>query len=793
MSLLKKAKKVRSHGGESQKGALNPSDEIVFDTQSGISEEDQKEILAKIEQIAQQNRLTVSPEILTVKAPKRGYFFPFLVNLSALIILAVGFLLLSAFFKQSESELRGAMGTLKTAEAKLIQEIKKETEEQIKRKEQEINSIQSRLKEIDKERNELATNMNAKIKQREEELRRALENELAEERKRLNAQGLSAAAIEERLKKLEQEKNAQFNAQLEAYRKQAEAERAKMEADLAKLQNDFQRNLAALTAERERILEESRKREASLQTQLEERTKALELEKARSKTELSKAEAEIKTLQEQRERLQLVESQIMGYFTSIRGAIGEGNLDKAKEYLDNLRTYLNDESIKRLTGMQQRRDIDLLTVEALSVLIEGNLRKQRETTAISEVLKAGALVEEIRALVSQAQQALTGGNPQLAEQAFTQALGKVPEVLTAHQFFLTKQKQEEASRKQAIEQALGEAEEAFKQGAYRNAINAYTRALSFLPLEKERVDRTVANIQKSGYELLLAEQKRLATQDAAGLLSEGNRSLLDGRYSQAVASYLTLLQRYPQSAQVPQATEGIRKAFDGQTSQMSLRITQLEGNINTLQQEKNALQASLQQLKETSGSRAEFNQQMEALKNQHAQEKVRLERAYQARIASLEQEITELRRQNAQLATTAQGGVIPQATLEQLKRLESIEKEYNEVKAAYKEYASKEDNLLRSKGSSALVETKLYLDAFLASEQIRKPFPGLDLRIKQYDRAFQTAGRNAAYMEAADIVYQLSAYSTKSERARFLNSLITARKEEETVVDFLKTLRALLD
>ncbi len=792
MSLLKKAKKVRSHG-EVSPTVVNPPEEIVFDTNSGISEEDQKEILAKIEQIAKQNRLTISPEILAVKAPKRGYFFPFLVNLSALAILAIGFLLLSAFFRQSESELRGEQGALKTAEAKLIQEIKKETEEQLKRKEQEINSIQSKLKEIDKERTELAANMNAKIKQREEELRKALENELAEERKRLNAQGLSAAAIEERLKKLEQEKNAQFNAQLEAYRRQAEAERAKMEADLAKLQNDFQRNLSTLTAERERILEESRKREASLQAQLEERTKALEQEKARSKTELSKAEAEIKSLQDQREKLQLVENQIMGYFTSIRGAIGEGNLDRAKELLGNLRTYLNDESIQRLSGMQQRREIDLLTVEALSVLIEGSLRRQRETTAVSEVLKAGALVEDIRVLVSQAQQAITAGNPQAAEQAYTQALGKVPEVLTAHQYFLTKQKQEEAARKQSIEQALSEAEDAFKQGAYRNAISAYTRAFSFLPIDRDRLDRTVTNVQKSGYELLFAEQKRLATLDAAAILTEGNRSLNEGRYSQAIASYLTLLQKYPQSAQAPQAIEGIRKAFDGQTSQMATRIAQLEGNINALQQEKSALEVSLQQLRETSGSRAEFNQQMEALKNQHTQEKNSLERAYQARIASLEQEITELRRQNAQLATTAQGGVIPQSTLEQLKRLEAIEREYNEVKAAYKEYTSKEDTLLKTKGSSGLVETKLYLDAFLASEQIRKSFPGFDLRIKQYDRAFQTAGRNAAYMEAADIVYQLSAYSTKSERTRFLNSLITVRKEEETVVDFLKTLRTLLD
>ncbi len=48
MSLLKKAKKVRSHAGETPP-VVNPSDEIMFDTNSGISEEDQKEILAKIE------------------------------------------------------------------------------------------------------------------------------------------------------------------------------------------------------------------------------------------------------------------------------------------------------------------------------------------------------------------------------------------------------------------------------------------------------------------------------------------------------------------------------------------------------------------------------------------------------------------------------------------------------------------------------------------------------------------------------------------------------------------------
>jgi Skp family chaperone for outer membrane proteins len=682
MSLLRKAKKVR----KAIETATQSGEEYVFDPNTGISEEDQKEILSQIEEIASKNRLTVSPDILAVKAPKQGYVFPFLVNLGAILILSVGFLILSAFFKQNESELRGETVALKTAEGKLIEEIKKETEAQLRLKEQEIHSIQSRLLEIDKEKNDLMVNMNSKIKQREEELRKAMEKELEEERRRLTSQGLSSADIDARLRQLEQEKTSQYNAQVEAYRRQAEAERAKMEADLLKLQADFQRNLASLSAERERILEESRKREASLQSQLEERTRVLELEKSRSQTELSKTKTELNTLREQRDRAQLIEEQIKGFYSGIRSAIGEGNFNKAKELVGNLQTYLHEDSLQNIPSIQQRKETDLLTAEALSILIDSALRQQQGE--ISQVLRTGTLVEEIQTLVGQAQQAFGAGNIQAAEQAYMAALSKVPEVLTAHQHFLNKKKEEETARKRAVEEALTEAEDAFRQGNYRTAITAYTKVFTFLPLEPAKAEQLSQNIQKSGYEVLLAEQKRVESRDAAGLLTEGNRAYTSGNYQQAAASYLTLLQKYPLSTQAPQAIEGIRKSIESQTAQFSARIAAIETNLTNLQT-----------------SRIE----VETLRSQQAQEKAALEQAYKSRIATLEQELAELQRQNALLTAGTPREVIPIATPEKLKRLEAVEEEYNRVKACLQGVCRKRRLLVTKEGRICTSRNKALL------------------------------------------------------------------------------------
>ncbi|MBE3130317.1 MAG: hypothetical protein IMZ54_06320, partial [Acidobacteria bacterium] len=64
LGLLAKAANLRKSLGLPTDGR----DEFAFDPDSGISREDQKEILQEIEKVATQSRITVSPEVFIVKA-----------------------------------------------------------------------------------------------------------------------------------------------------------------------------------------------------------------------------------------------------------------------------------------------------------------------------------------------------------------------------------------------------------------------------------------------------------------------------------------------------------------------------------------------------------------------------------------------------------------------------------------------------------------------------------------------------------------------------------------------------
>jgi hypothetical protein len=823
MSLLSRAKKFRK---TDESGVTDSSDqEFVFDKSSGISEEDQKEILTQIEQISQQSRISSSPALLNVKANKRGFFFPVIVNIAALAVLGGGFLTLSAFFKQSESELRSGASGLRSAEGKLIQEIKKETEARLKEKEQEINSIQSRLSEIDKERQELQTNMDSKVKEKEDALRKSLEAELSEERRKLSAQGLSEAAIAERMKKLEDEKASQFNSQLSDFRKDAEAERAKMEANLQKLQSDFQQNLANLNTERQKIAAESRQREDSLRAQLDAQTRALETERTKSKEQLSQAETEIKRLSEQRERTQLVESQIFGFYNTAKSHLSTGNLEEAKRSLTSMKSYLNDESIVNLPGIQRRREIDLVVVDAFTAMVDDALRRQRESMSISDVLKTGAMVEEIRRTVGQANTAFGAGNLSEAERLYTAALSQVPEVLTSHEYFLKKKVQEQESRIKAVNDGILKAENTFKAGNFRQAVAEYTEALAITPVSG--AGGVLQNIQKSGYELLTEEQRQFETRNAPAFLTEGNTALNNGRYPQAVAAYVTLLQRYPLSSQAPQAVEGIRKAVDAQNNLMEGKGETAAATIASLQREKSSLEATIVSLREShrqelgrlnedltrqsattrtdfdrqiTANRQEYDRQLAAVQADNRKERETLERSFQTRIAELESQVASLRQGQQQdqaekdrlsaAAAAPREPVIPPETQRELARLQAVEEELARIKRVYRDYASKEDGVFAGRGEEAgIVEAKLYLDTFLATENIRTSFPGFEDRIKRYDRAFFSAGRNEALMEVADIALRVYTFDSKTDIDRYITEELERQKNNQYMVEYLRTLR----
>ena len=142
--LLERAQQVRVMNGIDEPGR-----------QSGISVEDQKDILIQIDKVAQANRIPSGPELFYFTPARRGFFFPLIVNIAAIIVLAGGLTGFSIFFKREEAQITTDRPLIETAEGKLIQEIKKESEEKLKEKDREISDIQARLESIDKERNDL--------------------------------------------------------------------------------------------------------------------------------------------------------------------------------------------------------------------------------------------------------------------------------------------------------------------------------------------------------------------------------------------------------------------------------------------------------------------------------------------------------------------------------------------------------------------------------------------------------------------------------------------------------------
>src|SRR5208337_124146 len=116
-------------------------------------------------------------------------------------------------------------------------------------KNQQIGQIQGRLSEIDKQRQDLQSNMDAKVQARESQLRASMTAELDAERARLQKQGLSDQDIQKKLSDFEAPKNAAFNAQLAAFRTQVDADTKKSESALQDLRSQFTADLAKANAD----------------------------------------------------------------------------------------------------------------------------------------------------------------------------------------------------------------------------------------------------------------------------------------------------------------------------------------------------------------------------------------------------------------------------------------------------------------------------------------------------------------------------------------------------------------
>jgi len=234
---------------------MNNLNEIILDQSSGISIEEQKEILTQINGIAEKNKqqLTRNNPAQGIAAGKKGAVFPLAVNIAAVIILAAGAFLLVSFNGLEDEKARSGIAVYNVTERALIDEIRRDTAEKIERKEIEIAEITSRLSEVDNELLGLYSN----------------NQDLTQE------------------------------------------QRAAQEI-LIESQNTFRRELIKLLEERSEILESSRSREARLRTQLDERTREFAAASHKSSAELDTAARELERLTTERDRLAAINALLSG-------------------------------------------------------------------------------------------------------------------------------------------------------------------------------------------------------------------------------------------------------------------------------------------------------------------------------------------------------------------------------------------------------------------------------------------------------------------------------------------------
>ncbi|MCL1954541.1 MAG: hypothetical protein FWF68_03235 [Spirochaetes bacterium] len=294
------------------------NEDIVFDANSGISREEQEEILSAINGIAEKNRLSLSADIASsdkkIAAKKSGSFFPLAVNIAALAVLCAGLVLLIYFNGKMDAIERTGKAVYNLTEKALIEEIRRDTAQKIAVKDTEISTIASRLEEVDAQLAQLQSSA----------------HELTEEQ--LTAQ--------ERL---------------------------------IALQTSYREELSVLQEERSQILEDSRVKEARLRSQLEERTRELTMVRQSTSDELER-------LTNEQQIIAAIDAQLAGGLASVSDLVNEGQYDKAAQVVESLYNFCNNNSMSSIRSYQLRKEIYNRTIDSMDTVID-EMRKFRSANA----------------------------------------------------------------------------------------------------------------------------------------------------------------------------------------------------------------------------------------------------------------------------------------------------------------------------------------------------------------------------------------------------------------------------
>ena len=688
----------------SRNAASDQSSRLDSDDTSSLPEQERREILSEIDRIAADNKIMVTPETFAFRATRGGARFPILVNLIAVVVLAAGVYAMLHLYRQEDQSVRAGGGVAVTTESRLISELRRQTEQQLQQKEEQISQIQAQLAAVQSERSEIEAGIEERMRRLEAELRVQLDDEVEAERQRLISEGLSDQEIERLLRDFERRRLAELRAQIEAYRAELQREQQENARALALLEVELSRNLDETRRERSSLLEDARHRETELRTRYEERI-------AHQDEQVATAQQQLAELEQQREREIQLQRQITGYYDRIRNAIAISDYAQASQTIAQFRAYLDQDTIRTLPLMQNRRQAELYALESLARLVEPQLETQDRSA--DDLLQRARRLGEITQLLEASQAAREDGNPAAAEQLAAEALALLPRGSATRQFLAARDQQRAGELQRALlSSRVAEADQALAAGSPQQAVELYEQAL----------------IEATG---------------------------------------------------IPESVAAI--------------VSRIAGSIEALVEQELSAQFNRELAQMESRTRSEVEALMQARLAELNAEHQRQTADYRRRIAELEQQVAAAEPPGDQTPSQPDASSAADPTLlAELDRLRRLEAELEALRASYQRFRQSEDRIVgASEDPFALIEGKLLLDSFLASDDVQALFPDLAERIRRYDQAFQATGRRAALLDTMEVVYALSGYHDEAARRSYLQQE-RSRTSDPQLVEFLDELVSLV-
>jgi hypothetical protein len=786
IGLLRRASRIKQ-----RKGATEPLSALSSpEEDEGLTAEERRAIIADIDEVAVRNKISGPAGGSRAIPLKKGFVFPLVVNVLALVLTALALAGLALAFRQREQGLAEGNAVVTTAEGKLIQEIKRESDSKLREKDRAIAEIQGRLSSIDRQRSELAATIEQRISAKETELRAELKAELEKERARLADQGLSESAIQERMKSFEARKTAELNRQMEDFRKRVEEERAAEEARLAEAREEYQRSISGLNDERKRILDEARKSEDRLRAALDARARELEGQSAAAQARAAKAQSELAGLEEQRARTQAAEERIIGLYGSIRDALRERRFQDALSSVAALQSYLTEPSLMAVPNLKARRDADLFIAGALGGLARAELERSSIDTA--RLLGQAELLASLRADAAAGDSALKAGELAAAAAKYQAALAAVPEILAAHDYFMGAAREEAAAEAARLRAALEAGERAWRAGDRGESSRRYAEALAMLPVDEDERAALLERLSRPDPKAQAEASRASDSAAARDAFASASRNLAAGKWPEAIALFVGLVGAHPAAEQAPAALKGIETARQGMERDFEDRSAVYEKTIADLRAQAGSQAASLEAESERSTPGSTTAEAEPA--NGDAERKLQ---AAQAEVARLQRQLEAATAAAADAsaksgAVSAETAAAAAMSSEDARALDDLRAQAKDLREEYENYVAAESASSGNAGDFAVLDRQKRLLAFLGGKELKALFPELGGIVDSQFNAYRQQLSMETLRTAADIAIQAATAKTAPEKRATLDANAKHYAGDPTISDFIGVLRELL-